>query len=84
MIEGERIAAGAAVHATGEPGALHAAQAGVASIDHASQLSDETVRIMKEKHIPAVPIFTVFDYFLNQSVGAVELPPYGVWVAAVE
>ena len=35
-----------AVHATGEPGTLYAAQAGVASIDHAMQLSDETIRLM--------------------------------------
>jgi imidazolonepropionase-like amidohydrolase len=47
----------------GEPGALYAAQAGVASIDHATQLSDETMRLMREKHIPAVPTFAIFDYF---------------------
>jgi len=58
--------AGVAVHAMGEPGTLYAAQAGVASIDHATQLSDETMRIMKEKKIPAVPTFTVFEYFAHQ------------------
>ena len=58
--------AGVAVHAMGEPGTLYAAQAGVASIDHATQLSDETMRIMKEKKIPAVPTFTVFEYFARQ------------------
>ncbi len=42
---GKRVA----VHATGEPGALYAAKAGVASIDHAYQLSDETMRLMKVK-----------------------------------
>ena len=47
----------------GEPGTLYAAQAGVASIDHATQLSDETMRLMKEKHIPAIPTFAIFDYF---------------------
>jgi len=52
-----------AVHATGEPGTLYAAQAGVASIDHANQLSDETMRIMREKQIFAVPTFTIFEYF---------------------
>src|SRR5436190_2859558 len=31
-----------AVHATGEPGALYAAQAGVVSIEHAFELGDET------------------------------------------
>jgi imidazolonepropionase-like amidohydrolase len=58
--------AGVAVHAMGEPGTLYAAQAGVASIDHATLLSDETMRIMKEKKIPAVPTFTVFEYFAHQ------------------
>ena len=52
-----------AVHATGEPGTLYAAQAGVASIDHAYQLSDETMRLMKEKQIFAVPTFTISEYF---------------------
>jgi imidazolonepropionase-like amidohydrolase len=55
------------VHATGEPGTLYAARAGVASIDHASQLSDETMRLMKEKGIFAVPTFTIFDYFAEHS-----------------
>src|SRR5580698_2482474 len=52
-----------AVHATGEPGTLYAAQAGVVSIDHANQLGDETMRIMREKQIFAVPTFTIFEYF---------------------
>jgi imidazolonepropionase-like amidohydrolase len=55
------------VHDQGEPGALFAAKAGVASIDHASQLSEETMRLMKEKHIPAVPTFTIFEYFANHA-----------------
>jgi imidazolonepropionase-like amidohydrolase len=61
--EAHRLGTGVAVHAMGEPGTLYAAQAGVASIDHATQLSDETMRLMREKHIPAVPTFTIFDYF---------------------
>jgi imidazolonepropionase-like amidohydrolase len=55
-----------AVHAMGEPGTLYAAQAGVASIDHATQLSDATMRLMKAKGIFAVPTFTVFEYFARQ------------------
>jgi imidazolonepropionase-like amidohydrolase len=51
----------------GEPGTLYAAQAGVASIDHATQLSAETMRLMKEKHIPAVPTFTIFEYFAQHA-----------------
>jgi len=61
--EGHRLGASVAVHAMGEPGTLYAAQAGVASIDHATQLSDETIRLMKEKGIFAVPTFTIFEYF---------------------
>jgi imidazolonepropionase-like amidohydrolase len=64
--EAARLGTGVAVHAMGEPGTLYAAQAGVASIDHATQLSDETMRIMKDRKIPAVPTFTVFEYFSHE------------------
>jgi imidazolonepropionase-like amidohydrolase len=63
--ETARLGTRVAVHAMGEPGTLYAAQAGVASIDHATQLSDETMRLMREKHIPAVPTFAIFDYFAH-------------------
>jgi len=56
-----------AVHATGEPGTFFAAQAGVASIDHANQLGDETMRLMREKQIFAVPTFTIFEYFAEHA-----------------
>lgn len=65
--EAARLGRRVAVHATGEPGTLYAAQAGVASIDHADQLSDETVRLMKEKQIFAVPTFTIFEYFADHA-----------------
>jgi imidazolonepropionase-like amidohydrolase len=61
--EAARVGKRVAVHATGEPGTLYAARAGVASIDHADQLSDETMRLMREKQIFAVPTFTIFEYF---------------------
>ena len=61
--EAARVGKRVAVHATAEPGTLYAAQAGVASIDHANQLSDETMRLMREKQIFAVPTFTIYDYF---------------------
>jgi imidazolonepropionase-like amidohydrolase len=67
--EAARLGTVVAVHAVGEPGTLYAAQAGVASIDHATQLSEETMRIMKEKHIPAVPTFAVFEFFVHESAG---------------
>jgi len=61
--EAARTGTRVGVHATGEPGALYAAQAGVVSIDHAYQLSDETIRLMRQKQIFAVPTFTVSEYF---------------------
>jgi len=65
--EAARLGRHVAVHATGEPGTLVAAQAGVASIDHAYQLSDETMRLMKEKQIFAVPTFTIAEYFAEHA-----------------
>ncbi len=65
--EAARVGRRVAVHATGEPGTLYAAQAGVASIDHANQLGDETMRLMKEKQIFAVPTFTIFEYFADHA-----------------
>jgi len=65
--EAARLGKHVAVHATGEPGTLFAAQAGVVSIDHADQLSDETMRLMKEKQIFAVPTFTIFEYFADHA-----------------
>jgi imidazolonepropionase-like amidohydrolase len=56
-----------AVHATGEPGTLYAARAGVVSVDHAYQLSDETMRIMREKQIFAVPTFAIAEYFADHA-----------------
>jgi imidazolonepropionase-like amidohydrolase len=65
--EAARLGTVIAVHANGEPGALYAARAGVASIDHATQLSDATMTLMKQKHIPAVPTFAVWEYFAEHA-----------------
>jgi len=65
--EAARVGKKVAVHATGEPGPLYAAKAGVVSIDHADQLSDETMRLMREKGIFAVPTFTIFEYFADHA-----------------
>jgi imidazolonepropionase-like amidohydrolase len=65
--EAARQGRNVAVHATGEPGTLYAAQAGVASIDHAYQLSDETMRLMREKQIFAVPTFAIAEYFADHA-----------------
>ncbi len=63
VAETARLYTRVAVHCEGEPGALYAAQAGVASIDHADQLGDETMRLMHAKQIYAVPTFTIQEYF---------------------
>jgi imidazolonepropionase-like amidohydrolase len=65
--EANRLGTFVGVHAMGEPGTLYAAEAGVASIDHATQLSDETMRLMKEKGIFAVPTFTIFETFASHT-----------------
>jgi imidazolonepropionase-like amidohydrolase len=65
--EAARVGKRVAVHATGEPGTLYAAEAGVASIDHANQLSDQTMQLMKARGIFAVPTFTIFEYFGNHA-----------------
>jgi imidazolonepropionase-like amidohydrolase len=65
--EAARVGKRIAVHATGEPGTGYAARAGVESIDHADQLSDETMRLMREKQIYAVPTFTIVEYFAEHA-----------------
>lgn len=65
--EAARVGKRVAVHATGEPGALYAVQAGVESVDHADYLSDETMKLMHEKQIPAVPTFTISEYFADHA-----------------
>jgi imidazolonepropionase-like amidohydrolase len=61
--EANRTGSRVGVHCTGEPGALYAATAGVASIDHAWSLSTETMKLMHEKQIYAVPTFAISEYF---------------------
>jgi imidazolonepropionase-like amidohydrolase len=67
VAEAARTGRRVAVHATGEPGTLYAVQAGVESVDHADQLSDETMRLMREKGIPAVPTFAIVEYFADHA-----------------
>ncbi len=65
--EAARTGKRVAVHATGEPGTLYAARAGVVSVDHGDQLSVETMRMMREKGIFAVPTFTISEYFADHA-----------------
>jgi imidazolonepropionase-like amidohydrolase len=63
VAEAHRTGSRVAVHATGEPGTGYAAAAGVASIDHAYNLSPATMKLMREKQIYAVPTFAIMEYF---------------------
>jgi imidazolonepropionase-like amidohydrolase len=65
--EAQRVGSRVAVHATGEPGTGFAARAGVASVDHAYVLSNDTMRIMREKQIFAVPTFAISEYFAEHA-----------------
>ena len=65
VAEAHRVGSVVAVHATGEPGTGYAAQAGVASIDHAYNVSPETMRLMRDRGIFAVPTFAIGEYFAD-------------------
>jgi imidazolonepropionase-like amidohydrolase len=75
VAEARRTGSRVGVHCTGEPGASYAAEAGVASIDHAFFLSPATMKTMHEKQIYAVPTFAIIEYFAEHPVrgdGAVD------------
>jgi imidazolonepropionase-like amidohydrolase len=65
VAEADRTGSFVGVHCTGEPGASYAAEAGVASIDHAYNLSPATMKLMRDKQIYAVPTFAVVEYFAD-------------------
>ncbi len=67
VAEAARMGTRVGVHCTAEPGALYAAEAGVASIDHAYQIGPETMQIMREKQIYAVPTFAISEYFAEHA-----------------
>ena len=68
--EANRVGKVVAVHANGEPGTGYSVKAGVSSIDHGTQLSAETMRLMKERWIPVVPTFAISEYFAGEAKGA--------------
>jgi imidazolonepropionase-like amidohydrolase len=65
--EAARVGKRVAVHAVGEPGAGYAARAGVVTVDHAYFLSDDTMRVMHDKNIFAVPTFAIAEYFADHA-----------------
>lgn len=70
VAEAHRLGTKVGVHCTTEPAALYAAEAGVATIDHALYLSPETEALMKQKGIYAVPTLTIFEYFADHAPDA--------------
>lgn len=78
VAEAARLNTNVGVHCQGEPAARFAVEAGVASIDHATQLSDGTMALMKKKDIPAVPTFLVFKYFAEHSPKAAAAREYAM------
>lgn len=76
VTEANRTGSFVGVHCTGEPGATYAAEAGVASIDHAYFLLPSTVKLMREKQIYAVPTFAVMEYFAQHPPRAGEGEKY--------
>lgn len=71
VAESKRAGTFVGVHCTGEPGALYAAKAGVETIDHAYSLSPETMKLMHEKQIFAVPTFAISEYFAEHPIRGV-------------
>ncbi len=65
--EAARIGTTVSVHATTEPAIRYAVDAGVASIEHAMQISNETMRLMRERRVYAVPTLTWYEYFSTHS-----------------
>jgi imidazolonepropionase-like amidohydrolase len=59
-----------AAHSHGSEGILAAVRAGVASIEHGSMLTDEIIRLMKEKGTYLVPTMALLD-----AIKVDELPP---------
>ncbi len=65
-----------AAHATSDVAVRRAVEAGVDSIEHAYQVSDETLKLMKEKGTALVPTdsdFESFKYFVENSGGTQKL-----------
>ncbi|HEX6832424.1 MAG TPA: amidohydrolase family protein, partial [Rudaea sp.] len=76
VAEAARTGRRVAVHATAEPGTGFAVQAGVASVDHAYQLSAPTMKLMRERGIFAVPTFAILEYFTEHAANAAAAARY--------
>ena len=64
-----------AAHAIGEQATKTAAEAGVDSIEHAYVVSDDTLKLMAQKHIYLVPTDGTVDEFVRMSLGKRKATP---------
>ena len=54
------------VHAHGAPGIVTALRAGVDSVEHATLVDEEGIRLFKERGVPMVPTLYVMNYILEE------------------
>jgi len=74
VTEAHRLGRKVAAHAHGAAGIKQAVNAGVDSIEHASFIDDEAIRLMKEKGTYLVPTIYLGDWFMEnyQRIGVPE------------
>lgn len=65
VMEAHRLGRKVAAHAHGAAGIKQAVLAGVDSIEHASFIDDEAIRLMKEKGVYLVPTLYLGDWFIE-------------------
>ena len=65
VTEAHRLGRKVAAHAHGAAGIKQAVLAGVDSIEHASFIDDEAIRLMKEKGVYLVPTLYLGDWFIE-------------------
>jgi len=65
VVEAHRLGRKVAAHAHGAAGIKQAVLAGVDSIEHASFIDDEAIRLMKEKGTYLVPTIFLGDWFME-------------------
>ena len=75
VAEAKRHRIPVAAHATGDEAVREAVEAGVTSIEHAYQVSDETLRLMAEKGVWLVPTDVSLERALEITAGWPQRPP---------
>jgi imidazolonepropionase-like amidohydrolase len=82
VIEAHRLGRKVAAHAHGAAGIKQAVMAGVDSIEHASFIDDEAIRLMKEKGTYLVPTIYLGDWFM-ENYARIGVPDFMVEKAKV-